>query len=87
MRAEPLLMAYLRVLEAHGWVQVSTTRNTGISFFARGTHLLDRIQVFKGHWSHHHFDGASWLTHVKARGDDAASLDKYLTEHFRSGGR
>jgi hypothetical protein len=83
MSAEPLLMAYLRVLEAQGWVQVPTTRDTSLSFFARGTHLLDRIQVFKGRWSHHHFDG---LTHVKARGDDAASLDKYLTEHFRSGG-
>jgi hypothetical protein len=87
MSAEPLLMAYLRVLEAQGWVQVPTTRDTSLSFFARGTHLLDRIQVFKGRWSHHHFDGASSLKHAKARGDDAASLDAYLTKHFRSGGR
>ena len=79
--------AYLQVLEAHGWMWVPTMFDTSISFFAHGAHLLDRVQVSKGRWSHYQFDGASWLTHAKARGDDAASLDKYLTEHFRSNGR
>jgi len=82
-----MLMAYLQVLEAHGWEQVPMTLNTSISFFTHGAHLLDRVQVSGGRWSHYQFDGTSWLTHAKARGDDAASLDKYLTEHFRSGGR
>jgi hypothetical protein len=84
-----MLMAYLAVLEARGWVLVPTTRDAGnFTFFAHGARLLDRIQVFGGRWSYHEFDGKSWLTHAKARGDDAASLDKYLTEHFRhSGGR
>ena len=82
-----MLMAYLRVLEAHRWVQVPMTLNTSITFFAHGEYLLDRVQVSKGRWSHYQFDGTSWLTHAKARGDDAASLDKYLTEHFRSSGR
>jgi hypothetical protein len=82
-----MLMAYLGVLEARGWVRVPTTGDTGISFFAHGAHLLDRIQVYRGRWSHHHVDGTSWLTHAKARGDDAASLDAYLTKHFRAGGR
>jgi len=83
-----MLMEYLRVLEARGWVRVPVTLDAGISFFAHGEHLLDRIQVFNnGRWSHHHFDGTSWLTHAKARGDDEASLDAYLTKHFRSGGK
>ena len=85
MSAEPLLMAYFRVLDARGWVQVPTTRETGLIIFARGTHLLDRIQVVRHRWSHHHFDGTAW--HEKAAGDDAPSLAKYITAHFRSGGK
>lgn len=84
MSARLVLTAYLQVLEAHGWVQVPKTENQGISFFARGTHLLDRIQVFQGRWSHHQFDGTSWQTHAKARGNDPESLDTYLAKHFRS---
>jgi hypothetical protein len=80
-----MLMEYLRVLEARGWVQVPTTR--GSSFFAHGEHLLDRIQVFGGRWSHYQFDGTSWRTHAEARGDDEASLAAYLTKQFRSSGR
>jgi hypothetical protein len=80
-----LMVSYLRVLEARGWVQVPTTRGT--SFFVHGEHLLDRIQVFGGRWSHHQFDGTSWRTHAQASGDDEASLDAYLTKHFRAGGR
>ena len=80
-----MLTAYLRVLEARGWVQVPTTR--GSSFFAHGEHLLDRIQVFGGRWSHYQFDGTSWRTHAEARGDDEASLAAYLRKHFRSSGR
>jgi hypothetical protein len=83
-----MLMAYLAVLEARGWVLVPTTRDAGnFTFFAHGARLLDRIQVFSGRWSYHEFDGKSWLTHEKARGDDAASLDAYLTKRFRTGGR
>ena len=63
-----MLMAYLRVLEARGWVRVPTTR--GASFFVHGEHLLDRIQVFGRRWSHHRFDGTSWRTHANAHGDD-----------------
>ena len=81
-----MLMDYLRVLESRGWVQVPTTTR-GTSFFVHGEHLLDRIHVSKGRWSHYQFDGTSWLTDAMARGDDEASLDKYLTKHFRSGGR
>ena len=80
-----MLTAYLRVLETCGWVQVPTTR--GSSFFAHGEHLLDRIQVFGGRWSHYQFDGTSWRTHAEARGDDEASLADYLRKHFRSSGR
>ena len=80
-----MLTAYLRVLEACGWVQVPTTRGT--CFFAHGEHLLDRIQVFGGRWSHYQFDGTSWRTHAEARGDDEASLAAYLTKQFRSSGR
>jgi hypothetical protein len=80
-------MVYLQVLEAHGWVQVPTTLNTSITFFAHGEHLLDRVQVSRGCWSHYQFDGTSWLTDAKARGDDAASLDAYLRKHYRSVGR
>jgi hypothetical protein len=80
-----MLTAYFRVLEARGWVPVATTLNTNITFFAHGEHLLDRVQVSKGCWSHYQFDGTSWLTDAKARGDDAASLDAYLTKHYRSG--
>jgi hypothetical protein len=83
-----MLMAYLAVLEARGWVLVPTTRNAGnFTFFVHGEHLLDRIQVFGGRWSHHRFDGTSWQTHAEARGDDEGSLAAYLTKHFRSGGR
>jgi hypothetical protein len=82
-----MLMAYLEVLEAHGWVRMPMTLNTSITFFAHGAHLLDRVQVSKGCWSHYQFDGTSWLTDAKARGDDAAGLDAYLTTHFRSGKR
>ena len=85
MSAEPLLMAYFRALDAQGWVQVPTTRETGQIIFVRGTHLLDRIKVARHRWSHQLFDGASWQE--MARGDDAASLAKYITEHFRSRGR
>ena len=85
MSAEPLLMECIRALAARGWVQVPTTRETGPLVFVRGTHLLDRIKVVKHGWSHHHFDGASW--HEEARGDDAASLARYIAVHFRSGGR
>lgn len=84
MTLEPLLMAYLRVLEEHGWVELPT-REGGTSVFTRGTHLLDRIQIVRGRWSHHHFDRASWP--VKARGDNAVTLEEYLTKHFSSGGR
>ena len=80
-------MVYLQVLEAHGWVQVPTTLNTSITFFAHGEHLLDRVQVSKGCWSHYQFDGTSWRAHPNGGGDDEASLDKYLAKHFRSGGR
>ena len=80
-------MVYLQVLEAHGWVQVPTTLNTNITFFAHGEHLLDRIQVFGGRWSHYQFDGTSWWTHAEARGDDEASLAAYLRKHFRSSRR
>lgn len=85
MSAEPLLMEYFRELAAHGWVQVPTTRETGPIIFVRGTHLLDRIKVVRHRWSHQLFDGASWQE--MARGDDAASLAKYITENFRSRGR
>lgn len=84
MSPEPLLMEYVRALAARGWVQVPTTRETSAIIFVRGTHLLDRIKVVRGHWSHDHFDGASWQE--KARGDDAASLARHITEHFRSRG-
>jgi hypothetical protein len=73
--------ACLRVLEAHGWVQVPVTHNR-VSFFTHGEHLLDRIEVAPGGWSHQQFDGTSWLKHSKTRGDDAAGLDAYLTKHF-----
>jgi hypothetical protein len=79
-----MLMEYLRVLEARGWVQVPTTR--GNSFFVHGEHLLDRIQVFGCRWSHYRFDGTSWRTHANAHGDDEASLTAYLTKHFRRSG-
>jgi hypothetical protein len=82
-----MLMEYLRVLEARGWVRVPVTLDAGISFFAHGEHLLDRIQVFGGRWSHYQFDGTSWRTHAEARGDDEASLAAYLTKQFRSSGR
>ena len=80
-----MLTAYLQVLETHGWVQVPTTRGT--YFFAHGEHLLDRIQLFGGRWSHYQFDGTSWQTHAEARGDDEASLAAYLRKHFRSSRR
>jgi hypothetical protein len=85
MSTEPLLLECLRILGARGWVQVPTER--GPSRFVHGEHLLDRIQVFGGRWSHHRFDGTSWQTHAEARGDDEGSLAAYLTKHFRSGGR
>ena len=84
MSDESLLMEYVRALAARGWVQVPTTRETSAVIFVRGTHLLDRIKVLRGQWSHHHFDGTSW--HEEARGDDAASLSRYITVHFRSSG-
>ena len=80
-----MLTAYLQVLETHGWVQVPTTRGT--CFFAHGEHLLDRIQVFGGRWSHYQFDGTSWQMLAEARGDDEASLAAYLRKHFRSSRR
>jgi hypothetical protein len=85
MSAEPKLTAYLAVLESRGWVWVPMARDTGISYFAHGAYLLDRIQVFRGRWSHCRFDGTSWLTDARAYGVDAASLDAYLTKHFRRG--
>ena len=84
MSGEPLLMEYVRALGARGWVEVPTTRETSAIIFVRGTHLLDRIKILRGHWSHHHFDGTSW--HQQARGDDVASLARYITVHLRSSG-
>ena len=82
-----MLMTYLRVLEAHGWVRVLV--DSHIRFFAHPSHPDDRIQVFDGWWSHHHFDGMSWLTHARAHGvvEDTASLDTYLAQLFASGSR
>ena len=76
-----LLAAYVRELEAHGWVRVPSTHNR-TTFFTHGMHLLDRIQVAGGRWSHQRFDGASWVTH--STDDDPASLDTYLAKHFPS---
>lgn len=81
MTDETLLTAYLRVLEARAWVELPTSE-MGTSIFTRGTYLLDRIHLVGGRWSHHHYDGRSWP--VKARGNDVASLEKYLAQHFRS---
>ena len=77
-----MLMACIRVLEAHGWKRVLV--DSHIRFYAHPLHPHDRIQVFDGWWSHHRFDGASWLTHARARGDveDAVNLDAYLTQLF-----
>ena len=80
------MMAYLQVLEAHGWMRVPV--NSHIRFYAHPSHPADRIQILDRWWSHHHFDGTSWLTHARARGvvEDAASLDTYLAQLFGSGG-
>ena len=82
-----MLMTYLRVLEAHGWVRVLV--DSPVRFYAHPLHPDDRIQVFDGWCSHHHFDGMSWLTHARARGvvEDTASLDTYLAQLFASGSR
>ena len=77
-----MLMAYVRVLEANGWRRVLV--DSPVRFYAHPLHPNDRIQVFEGWWSHHYFDGTSWLTHARARGlvDDPVSLDAYLTKLF-----
>jgi len=82
---QPTLVGYLRVLEAHGWVQVPRSSDTKISYFVRGTNLLDRIEVVRGRWAHRHFNGTDWVRNPEARGADAASLDVYLWKGFRSG--
>ena len=82
-----MLAAYIRVLEAHGWVQVPMPSDSEISYFVRGTSLLDRIQVSSGRWSHMQFNGTAWLTNAEAGGNDADSLGVYLRKHFRSGRR
>jgi hypothetical protein len=87
MDSQVTLMAYLRVLGAHGWVQVPMPSDTEVDYFVRGTHLLDRIELVKGRWSHMHFNGTAWLTNPEACGDDAASLGVYLRKSFRSGRR
>jgi hypothetical protein len=81
------LEAYLRVLGAHGWVQVPMPSDTEVSYFVRGTNLLDRIELINGRWSHMHFNGTAWLTNPEARGEDADSLGVYLRKSFRSGRR
>jgi hypothetical protein len=83
--AKPYWEAYLRT---HGWVQVlPLPSDTEISYFVRGTSLLDRIEVVNGRWSHMHFNGTAWLTNPEACGDDAAGLGDYLRKSFRSGRR
>lgn len=72
---------YTRVLARHGWAHVPV--DSPILFYVHPTRERDRIQVFNGVWNHCHFDGTSWLTTARTRGNDPASLAAYLTKHFR----
>ena len=72
---------YERVLVRHAWVHVPT--DSPIRYYAHPLRPMDRIQVCNDVGSHAHFDGQSWLVTARTRGNDAASLDAYLTRLVR----
>lgn len=82
----PMLTECIRVLEAHGWVRLPLMDNRLI-VFTHGKYLLDRIHIHASRWAHQHVDAGSWRSKSRMHGNDAASLDTYLTTHFPRDGR
>ncbi|HKZ06727.1 MAG TPA: hypothetical protein VJU81_14765 [Methylomirabilota bacterium] len=74
------------MLEAHGWVRLPLM-DSRIIVFTHGKHLLDRIHIQAGRWSHRHVDAISWRSEWRMHGKGAPSLDRYLTSHFPRDGR